>query len=243
MKEVIDYKKYRKISIIMMLIFIMLIMLTKILVQWVKPDLINYRVMPAIWSCFLFIYIRFIPRVHPIGKISKRENIYLESIVCAAVLTGIQFVAGSMIGQMGESPYILTPAGVLSNFLFILPPIIVREIVRSYVLGAFCNKTNIKVFILVTAILTIMDVNYHSLLLTKNLKDITIYLAQEFGPLIMSKHSSFLSCVIRGRHCSNILYWSNYYISLDIPDPACIKLAGRRCYWNPCAHFCLTVYY
>ncbi|MEL7656412.1 MAG: signal peptidase I [Bacillota bacterium] len=184
MKEIIEYKQYRRISIGMTMVFIILLMFSKLLIQWVSPELVNNRIMPLFWGIFLFLFFLFIPKVHPIGRISKRENIYLESIVCAAILTGIQFLAGSMIGQMGESPYILTPKGILNNLLFILPPIIVREIVRSYILGTYCRKTNIKVFILVTAVLTLLDINYQSLLLTKTLKDFTIYLAEEFGPLL-----------------------------------------------------------
>jgi signal peptidase len=112
------------------------------------------------------------------------ENIYLEAIVCAAVLTGIQFLAGSMIGELGESPYILTPKGILNNLLFVFPPLIAREIVRSYALGTFCSKTNVKAFIFITAIMTLCDINYASLTLVGNLRDMTIYLAEEFGPLL-----------------------------------------------------------
>jgi hypothetical protein len=123
MREVINYKKYMKISIITMLIFIIMFMSQRLLlIRWIEPDLLNYRILPLIWGIFLFLFLKFVPKVHPIGRISMLEIIYLEAIVCAAVLTGIRFLAGSMIGELGESPYIMTPTGILDNLLFALPP-------------------------------------------------------------------------------------------------------------------------
>ena len=184
LKNSIDYSKYRKISIILILVFITLIMFLKLLLNWLAPELINYRLKPLIWGIFLLVFFRFLPRVHPAGKISKRENIYFEAILCAAVLTVIQFLAGSMIGQLGESPYILTPKGILNNMLFISPMLIGRETIRAYILGSYCIKPNIKVFFILTLIMTFTDLNFISLFLAKNFEELTIYLAREFGPML-----------------------------------------------------------
>jgi signal peptidase len=186
-RDSLDYKKYRKISIAMLLTFIALFINTKILMKWIDPDLLNYRILPLIWICFILIFLRFIPRVHPIGRISMLEMMYLEAVVCAAVFTGIRFLAGSMIGELGESPYIMTPVGIFNNLIFALPPLISREITRSYFLGAFCNKPNVKIFILITAIMTLCDINYVSLAITRSLHEFIIFIAEEFGPLL-SQH-------------------------------------------------------
>jgi signal peptidase len=159
-------------------------MLPRLLLCWFTPELVNYRIKPIVWGIFLFVIHRLLPKVHPIGRISKRENIYFESILCAAILTGIQFLAGSMVGQLGESPYILTPKGIFNNMLYIAPMLVVRETIRAYILGSYCIKPNIKAFIIVTAIMTITDLNYSSLFLTRNLEDLTIYLAREVGPML-----------------------------------------------------------
>jgi signal peptidase len=100
------------------------------------------------------------------------------------ICKGIQFLAGSMVGQLGESPYILTPKGIFNNMLYIAPMLVVRETIRAYILGSYCIKPNIKAFIIVTAIMTITDLNYSSLFLTRNLEDLTIYLAREVGPML-----------------------------------------------------------
>ncbi|HHU17985.1 MAG: signal peptidase I [Anaerovoracaceae bacterium] len=184
MKGYVDYSKYKIISIILLIVFIILIMLPRLLLCWFTPELVNYRIKPIVWGIFLFVIHRLLPKVHPIGRISKRENIYFESILCAAILTGIQFLAGSMVGQLGESPYILTPKGIFNNMLYIAPMLVVRETIRAYILGSYCIKPNIKAFIIVTAIMTITDLNYSSLFLTRNLEDLTIYLAREVGPML-----------------------------------------------------------
>jgi signal peptidase len=184
LKGYVDYSKYKIISIILLIVFIILIMLPRLLLCWFTPELVNYRIKPIVWGIFLFVIHRLLPKVHPIGRISKRENIYFESILCAAILTGIQFLAGSMVGQLGESPYILTPKGIFNNMLYIAPMLVVRETIRAYILGSYCIKPNIKAFIIVTAIMTITDLNYSSLFLTRNLEDLTIYLAREVGPML-----------------------------------------------------------
>ncbi|MDD2190180.1 MAG: signal peptidase I [Eubacteriales bacterium] len=184
MKETINYRKYREISIILIIVFIILIMLPKLLNGWFAPELVNYRIKPIIWSGFFIVIIRYLPRVHHRGKLSKQENIYLESIICAAVLTGIQFLAGSMIGQLGESPYILTPNGIFNNMIFIAPVLIVREFIRAYVLGSYCVKPNPKAFVTITIIMTLSDINFSNLFLARSLEELAIYIAKEFGPLL-----------------------------------------------------------
>lgn len=187
MRELINYKRYRKIAVALLIVFIILFMLPKLLITTIETidrELLNYRFMPILWGSFLFIFFRFIPRVHPIGRYALMENIYMESVVCAALLIGIQFLAGSMIGQMGESPYILTPKGILNNLLYSLPPLIARESIRSYILSSFHSKANVKVFILVTVLLLLTDVRYAELSTLTNIKEFTIFLGEEVGPLL-----------------------------------------------------------
>lgn len=184
MNNRIDYYRYRKISIVIATIFLILFLLPRILIKVFEPELLNFRIMPAFWASFIFFYFRFIPRVHPIGRNSMLENIYLESIVCAAILIGIKFFAGSIIGEMGESPYILTPKGILNNLLFVMPPLFAREITRSYVLSTFCINTNAKAFVFVTIMFMFSDINYVELMTLSNLHSYTIFLAEEIGPIL-----------------------------------------------------------
>ena len=180
----VDYSIYRRISRSILMLFVVLTMLPKVLIQWLDISVVHYIILPVSWILFLFVFFRFIPRVHPIGRLAKLENLYAEAMVSAIALTAIQFFAGSFIGQLGESPYDLSPAGIMKNLLFVVPPLVGREYVRSYVLCTYCLKPNIKAFFLITVLMTVFELNYSSFTPSLNLETLTIYFAKEVGPVL-----------------------------------------------------------
>lgn len=106
----------------------------------------------------------------------------MESVVCAVILVASQILLGSILGQLGGSPYDLTPKGIFGNLFFILPALAFREVVRSYILGTYCCKTNLKVFISITLLMTAFSLNYSQLTLTRGIEGIAVFFATEIGP-------------------------------------------------------------
>lgn len=184
MNALASCNNYRKISILLLAVFIIILCLPKYVFAGIEPDFFNFRMMPFFWFCFLFYYFRFVPRIHPVGRLSMLEMIYLEAIVCAVIFIAIPFLLGSMIGEMGESPYDHTITGILNNLLFIIPPIAAREVVRSYFLGFFCSKANVRAFLFITAVMILLNVNYIEWKTLHGLHDFTMYFAEDIGPLI-----------------------------------------------------------
>lgn len=180
----VNYQLYRKISPALLMVYVIIIMFPKVMSQWYDINILNQKVLPVVWIIFILIMIRFIPKVHPIGQLRKLENLYMESIVSAAALTVIRFLAGSFFGQLGESPYDLSPSGVLGNLFLVLPPLLCREYIRSYILCTFCIKPNLKIFASLTMLFTIMELNYSDLNQTLSLKVLTIFFAEEAGPIL-----------------------------------------------------------
>jgi signal peptidase len=146
--------------------------------------LFTHRIFPVIWCLLIILFIFFIPRVHSIGKLSKIEKIYIEAMICAVLLIMIQIIVGTMIAQLGDSPYDHSIKGIFNNLAPIIPFLFAREMIRSYVLSTYCVRSNVKVFILVTLIMTALEINYNSLMLVSDAEGIVIFIAKFVGPTL-----------------------------------------------------------
>jgi len=185
--EVLNINKYKRISNLLLFLFIGLALLP-FLLEWIQGSsyqftyLFNRKILPAIWCFFLIIMFFFVPRVHAAGRLVKRETIYMEAVVCAVILIAVKILVGSMLGQLGESPYDLSPKGILGNLFYVLPALASREVIRSYILGTYCNKHNLKVFIFITLLMTASNINYSKLALVSDIEGMAIYFSTEVGP-------------------------------------------------------------
>ncbi len=146
--------------------------------------LLSRKIIPMVWCVFLAIMFFFIPRVHAASRLVKRETIYMEAVICAVILIAVRILVGSMLGQLGSSPYDLSPIGILGNLFYALPALAAREVIRSYVLGTYCNVHNLKVFIFVTLLMTASSLNYSKLFMASDIEGLSIFFAQEAGPIL-----------------------------------------------------------
>lgn len=183
--KVQNISKYRRISNLLLFLFIGLALLP-FLIEWTQGSsyLFNRKIAPAIWCAFLIVMFAFVPRVHAAGRLTKRETIYMESVICAVVLIAFKILVGSMLGQLGGSPYDLSPTGILGNLFYVLPALAGREVIRSYILGTYCNRYNVKVFIFITLLMTASSLNYSILMLVSDMEGMSIYFATVVGPTL-----------------------------------------------------------
>ncbi len=183
--KVQNQSKYRRISNIMLLLLIGIALLPYLLdLEQGSSYLLNREIIPSIWCVFLVIMFFFIPRVHAASRLSKRETIYMEAVICAVILIAVRILTGSILGELGSSPYDLSPAGILGNLFYVLPVMAAREVIRSYVLGTYCNVHNLKFFIFITVMMTASALNYSKLMMASDIKGISIFFAQEAGPVL-----------------------------------------------------------
>ena len=183
--KVQNYNKYRRISNLLLLLFIGLALLPLLTeLQQGSSYMLSRKVIPAVWCGFIIATFLFLPRVHAAGRLSKRDTIYMEAVICAVALIGMRILAGSMLGQLGGSPYDLSPNGILGNLFSVLPVLAAREIIRSYALGTYCNRQNVKAFIFITLLMTVCDMNYARLSTGLDMEGISIFLATEAGPVL-----------------------------------------------------------
>ncbi len=183
--KVQNYNKYRRISNLLLILFIGIALLPYLveLAQGSSYQLAR-KVIPAIWCAFLVIMFFFVPKVHAASRLVKRDTIYMEAVICAVILISARILLGSMLGQLGSSPYDLSLSGIAGNLFFVLPAMAAREVIRSYVLGTYCSVHNLKVFIFITLLMTVSGLNYSNLLLVSDMEEMSIFLAKEAGPML-----------------------------------------------------------
>jgi signal peptidase len=201
--------RYRKISCFLFLSFV-IISLSPFILRLPQESayMLNRKLIPIVWCCYIAVLIFFVPRVHAAGRMAKRESIYTEAVISAVILIASKILLGSILGQIGESPYDLSFKGILGNLFYVLPALTVREAVRGYVLASFCEGRNVKIFIITTLAMAVLSLNFTGLP-PANMEELAIFLATEAGPkLSISIALSYLA--LYGGPIAAILYiWIN----------------------------------
>jgi signal peptidase len=147
-----------------------------------KENLEKYHVMPVLWlSCIVGI-VFFVPKMHNMGKFCIKDKIYFDALICAIIVIGSRNMAAFLIYDFGESPYDLSASGISNNIFNMLPPLIVRELVRSYTINTYCKKNNKVFFYLLSIILVVFDFNWNSINTVEDLKTFTSFLAEDIAP-------------------------------------------------------------
>lgn len=177
-------KTYKKNSIVLLLILMLVTCMLKLpsIFWWVETSVWKYYILPIMWSSILGIIVFIMPRIHPVIRITKQENIYFEAMIFAFILLAVQYLAGVLIYAVGKTPYDLTLKGIRVNILSVILPFIVIEYIRGYVISSFSRKKNIVIFIFMTLLTTFFNMNLHKVIALKSLEDITIYIASQVGP-------------------------------------------------------------
>ena len=122
--EVLNINKYRRISNLLLFLFIGLALLP-FLLEWIQGSSISLLI------CLIARYFRqsgfsnnnvlLCSQGSCGGSTCKEETIYMEAVVCAVILIAVKILVGSINGQLGESPYDLSPKGILGNLFYVLP--------------------------------------------------------------------------------------------------------------------------
>lgn len=177
-------RTYKRNSVFLLLILVIIAVMLKNpnIFRWVETSIWKYYIFPFIWVSILGIIVFIMSKIHPMIPIRKQEYIYIDAMVYAFILLAVQYLAGILIYKVGKTPYDLSLRGIWSNFLSVILPFIVIDFIRSYFINSFCRKKNIALFLFISLIITIIDINIHKIASLVTLKDITIYLAEQLGP-------------------------------------------------------------
>lgn len=178
------YKKYSKILLLYIIILFGLSKNTG-LVPWIDNKLLKYYIIPFLCIGVLLIIRIFIPKIHPVINITKKENVIYHSLIYAVFFILCLYLSGFIIYGFGRTPYDLTPRGIWLNFITVIIPFVTMETVRAYVIGAYCRNSNrIISMLLIIILMAAININWMRMPNLKDLEKVMIFISSEIGPEI-----------------------------------------------------------
>lgn len=136
--------------------------------------------MPILWVGFVFV-IRSQPRPESAARLKMREKILLWAIIFAVLSIIISIVVGIFDG-LGKSPYNRSLVGILQNLVMIGPPLVMREFLRSYLVGNSNKKENYSMFLLLSLFFTFCAYPFSKYTNLGGIKESVQFIAQYIAP-------------------------------------------------------------
>lgn len=140
----------------------------------------NYIIKPILWIGIAIIVWRF-PNIRPKGKLKLRKFIYFWAFNFAVIYTIITFLAG-LVDGLGKSPYDHSFSGILMNIVFIVPALVAREFLRSYIVCSLAKEEKYLIFIITALLMTTTSISFNRYTDIKSLQDFVKFMAQYLAP-------------------------------------------------------------
>lgn len=202
MKMTQDIYKKVSIGLIMSLIGFYLIKYTGIM-SFVDSNLLSYWIMPGMWCVVIILCYKYIPRVHGMGKLKLRSNVYIWAFNCGALVIGVNLVAGFIQG-FGKSPYSHSLTAIGMNLFVVGTALVGRECIRSYLVNTFLKRYHFSLYFII-GLMTLTNINLLRIDNFQDVKGMTMFLAQQVGPeLFENILATYL--VLYGGPVASIIY-------------------------------------
>lgn len=187
---------------------------------------IDYYIVPSLFLIFIIGITVWIPKKHGIGKMRYRSTIRVSAVSCAVGWLMANIVAGFLFG-FGQSPYDRSIRGILLNIGKVGTALVAREYIRSYLINYFCKDKNQKSLIWITVVMTAIQLNINACLRLSSLKDVVLFSAEQFLPLLgqnilasylcayggMTASLIYLGMLMLGKYSSPILPDINWFVT------------------------------
>lgn len=158
--------------------------------------LYTYLVKPLLWIGLLGITLSF-PKIRTKGNHRIKSTITFLSINSGVGYIICLVIAGFISG-FGRSPYKHDIIGIMSNILFVVPALITREHIRSYLINKTTKKELGKSFVLIALVMTILSIPFNRLLHIQDLTVLIKQLGQYILPLLCQNLLTGLIVLIGG---------------------------------------------
>ncbi len=148
---------------------------------------ISYDTWVIVYWCVLIIALRlWIPRMHSPGRLHVRSLILSYAVAGSILFFGLFFCAGAILKTIAATPYDISPGGILSNLLLLIPALVAQEMVRTYVLGTIYRNSH-RPFLwnaLLTVFLVFMQLNVSKIAVFSSSEDWFIFVIKDVLPML-----------------------------------------------------------
>lgn len=169
------------------------------------------------WILILLLLFFRLPWMHTPGRLELRTVTNEYAFVGALVYLTLLYLAAVALGQLARSPYDLSPVGILTNMLLILPALCAREQIRGYCLGTFHRTLRHPVLaaVVLTLLFTLTELNYAKTGQIHDMKTAFLYVTNEVVPAL--SHNTLRTVLVYyGGAFAGILYYGTIQIFFRI---------------------------
>lgn len=133
------------------------------------------------WGAVVFSMIFWVQSMHPPGKSWQYDHVKAYAISGAIAYIAIGFLLGVLLKKLKASPYDQSLAGILLNAATIFPPLIAREMIRSYSIGTAWRKFRYRHtgIVIITIIMALSEINFGKISQIKNYEDLVIFIVSD----------------------------------------------------------------
>lgn len=168
---------------------------------------LTYFVIPSFWCIGIFLYNKFIYKMHAKGRLVHHNLAKIWAFFSAGILIVVRILAGIFIDDFGTSPYEHSIVGIVKNLYYVIPGLVAKEYVRSYCVNKQHGKRINYNFLLLVLIFSLIEINLSELLILKSWKDIAIFTFKSILPIVVNNiYLNLLSMYVGSTAC--IIYMS-----------------------------------
>ena len=179
-------KKQSKLKTFMIIVFLVLSFLPQVGGKLeLDVNLWSYYVIPTLWCVGIFLYVRFVNKVHTRGKLKYQSNAKAWAFAAGGVLVITRLLAGAFIDELGTSPYDHSLSSIIKNSYYIIPGLVSREIIRAYFMNDKHKDNKIRMFLVITLCMTVVDLKYSTIMALDSFKEGAIYILHYLLPVII----------------------------------------------------------
>ncbi len=170
-----------------------------------------------LFSLFLCWGFWLLPQVHPPVKDRYQRAMRGYGLVGAAVFLASNFAVGLFLNQMGQSPYDLSPMGILTNLFDLLPAIFACCFALAYGMNTLFHKTTFPLLYM-TGIglgLILLKINFIKIGHLSGIRGWFVFCAQDILPII-AETTLLLFLIYFGGALAGALYTGTIEVVLHI---------------------------
>ena len=197
----------RIVKIVMIVFYLLLTFLPKIGNKInLDVQIWSYYVIPTLWCVGIFLYFRFVEKVHTQGRLKSRGNAKAWAFAAGGIIVVTRLLAGAFIDELGTSPYDHSFLGIIKNGYYVVPMLIARELIRSHCMNDTKKKHKLTMLIGLALCMTMANLKYTDIIAIDSIKEGTIFTLEVVLPNIteniflniLALYGGSSACIIYG---------------------------------------------
>ena len=156
-------------------------------IPYFKGKVLNMPIVASLyWTALIGIIYFCLPALYISKNNSSNRDIVGYGLSGGVIFIALEFVPAVFMKKLEASPYDISAMGILLNIITILPQIVAKEMTRQYSFAAAYRVMKYKraAIVIITIIMSLVEINFATLINIKETKELFIYGIKILLPVI-----------------------------------------------------------